>query len=109
MFKTFTLWLEDNKKGIFLLGTVSVFTLIVLISLSLLISYWLMGIYPKVYEFPMQIGVSCVGAVAATIPILWALYKSLTEDKKAETERYKMDSMFNSPKGEQIRKGIGDR
>ena len=97
---SFGAWCVDNQDQIFMLGTIIEFVLILFLTLSLLIAFWLMGLYPKSFSFPLQIGVSAIATIAGGLGSMFALYKYKQNDSEAEVEKYKIDSTYNSISGQ---------
>ena len=80
---SFGAWCVDNQDQIFMLGTIIEFVLILFLTLSLLIAFWLMGLYPKSFNFPLQIGVSAIATIAGGLGSMFALYKYRHDRKSA--------------------------
>ena len=74
------------------MGCIVYFSLIITMTLSLLLSFWLMGLFPGRYAFPVQIGFAGVGTLIAGSPALYAWYKN-------NSDQYKEDSQNNTDPG----------
>lgn len=92
LFTDVSLWCEINKQQIFLMAIVIYIILIVLLCGSILIAFWLNGLYPTVFSFQIQFAFAGVGTLIAGSPALWTLYKN-------NIDQYREDSQNNTLPG----------
>ena len=98
-------WVIENQKQILMIGIVIMFLVILVLVISLVAAFWLMGVPGSKWNFPLQIGVSAVGAIAAGLATIYGLYKSKDAEEKAELRRYEIDSTYNSISGQIPKRG----
>lgn len=99
-FNELCVWLNDNKKGLFLFGIVIFFVCVILMTLSLLTILWLVTLFPaKFASAPMQITFAGVGTLVTALGGLYTMYSRIADSEKNKTEQYRIDSELNSVAG----------